>query len=291
MMSASRRTWPTNSQPCSSACGTPRLTPPTGAPNRPSGLPLSSARCAAATAPATVTRRSRCSPASCAPPANCGLELHPLIAALLRAPEPAVPELDRHFRRRPHRRGNLLRTTTWMRDRSPRRAAAPGSVPSALCSVAPRTRRQGRRRCAPVRLRPVSHPGLATVPTVEATRVTTPSVHATPLAAPQLSRLKSTFGPCLLANHPVNKYLKMNAWETGSESPSRCTTAPVWTALSSAHTSRDLHIPTFHNRTLRQLMRVFRRHRFHVYLTLAFDSHEAVVAEAPRAAAGGSVIA
>ena len=27
-----------------------------------------------------------------------------------------------------------------------------------------------------------------------------------PLAAPKLSRLKSTFGPCLLANHPVNKY-------------------------------------------------------------------------------------
>ena len=28
-----------------------------------------------------------------------------------------------------------------------------------------------------------------------------------PVAAPKLSRLKSTFGPCLLANHPVNKYL------------------------------------------------------------------------------------
>ena len=35
--SASRGTWPPNSRPCSSSCGTPRSTPPTGAPNRPSG--------------------------------------------------------------------------------------------------------------------------------------------------------------------------------------------------------------------------------------------------------------
>ena len=52
-----------------------------------------------------------------------------------------------------------------------------------LCTALgrPRTRRQGRRRCAPVRLPPVSHRGIATVATVEATRVNTPSVHATPL--------------------------------------------------------------------------------------------------------------
>ena len=40
------------------------------APNRPSGPPWSSARCVAATAPATAPTPSRCWPASCAPPAS-----------------------------------------------------------------------------------------------------------------------------------------------------------------------------------------------------------------------------
>ena len=36
-----------------------------------------------------------------------------------------------------------------------------------------------------------------------------------PLAAPKLSRLKSTFGPCLLANHPVNKYRELRTRPNG----------------------------------------------------------------------------
>ena len=63
-------TWPPNSLPCFSSCGTFRLTPPIGAPNRPSGPRSSPARYAVATAPARAPTPSRCWPASCAPPAN-----------------------------------------------------------------------------------------------------------------------------------------------------------------------------------------------------------------------------
>ena len=69
-------------RPCSSSCGTPRSTPPTGAPNRPSNPPLSSARWAAATAPATAPTPSRSWPASCAPARQRDLDLPPLIASM-----------------------------------------------------------------------------------------------------------------------------------------------------------------------------------------------------------------
>ena len=45
--------------------------------------------------------------------------------------------------------------------------------------------------------------------------------------------------------------------------------------------SRDRQIPTFSDQALRQLIREFREHGFDVYLTLAFESHEAERAERP----------
>ena len=45
--------------------------------------------------------------------------------------------------------------------------------------------------------------------------------------------------------------------------------------------SPDRQIPTFSDRALRQLIREFREHGFDVYLTLAFESHEAERAERP----------
>ena len=45
--------------------------------------------------------------------------------------------------------------------------------------------------------------------------------------------------------------------------------------------SRDRLIPTFSDQGLRQLIREFKGHGFDVYLTLAFESHEAVRAERP----------
>ena len=79
-----------------------------------------------------------------------GLDLPPLIAAMLRAAEPVVPELLGLPPPAPRRAGNV-RTTTSKRDRSPRRAAATGSVPTALRSVATGLRPQdeaGAPRCA-----------------------------------------------------------------------------------------------------------------------------------------------
>ena len=122
---------PGSSRPCSSSCGTPRSTPPTGAPNRPSGPPWSSARCAAATAPATVPDTQQVLASIVRTARQRGLDLPPLIAALLRAPEPAVPELprpsaaDRIGGQRPHH-GRL---ESWPR------AAAGERVPTALRSV------------------------------------------------------------------------------------------------------------------------------------------------------------
>ena len=87
-------TWPTNSRPCSSSCGTRRSTPPTGGPNRRSGPRWSSARCAAATAPAVAPTPSRCCPVWYAPPANVALTcLGCSLQKMLRAPAPVVPEV------------------------------------------------------------------------------------------------------------------------------------------------------------------------------------------------------
>ena len=58
-----------------------------------------------------------------------------------------------------------------------------------------------------VRLPPVSHRGIATVANGEGNpRVNTPSVQAPSLVGPTLPRSKPILGPCLLVNHPVNKY-------------------------------------------------------------------------------------
>lgn len=45
--------------------------------------------------------------------------------------------------------------------------------------------------------------------------------------------------------------------------------------------SPRVNIPTFSDRALRQIIREFRRHGFDVYLTVAFESHEAEAAERP----------
>ena len=45
--------------------------------------------------------------------------------------------------------------------------------------------------------------------------------------------------------------------------------------------SPDLNVPTFSDGALRQMIREFREHDFHVYLTLAFESHEAYPAARP----------
>ena len=45
--------------------------------------------------------------------------------------------------------------------------------------------------------------------------------------------------------------------------------------------STNLNIPTFSDAALRQLIREFREHGFEVYLTLAFESHEAAAADRP----------
>ena len=45
--------------------------------------------------------------------------------------------------------------------------------------------------------------------------------------------------------------------------------------------SADLNVPTFSDAALRQLIREFRAHDLDVYLTLAFESHEAYAAERP----------
>lgn len=45
--------------------------------------------------------------------------------------------------------------------------------------------------------------------------------------------------------------------------------------------SSDLDVPTFSDEALRQLIHEFREHGFNVYLTLAFESHEAYAADRP----------
>ena len=49
--------------------------------------------------------------------------------------------------------------------------------------------------------------------------------------------------------------------------------------------SSDLNVPTFSDDVLRQLIREFRENDFSVYLTLAFESHEARVSQRPVNAA------
>ena len=77
-----------------------RSTPPTGAPNKPSGPPSSSARCAAATAPARAPTHSRSSPASYAPPANATSTCPRCSPRCCAPPTPSSPT-NSGFRRRP----------------------------------------------------------------------------------------------------------------------------------------------------------------------------------------------
>ena len=84
-------------------CGTRRSTPPTGAPNKPSGPPSSPVRCAAATAPARAPTPSRSSPALYAPRANATstcLRCSPRCCA---PPTPSSPTYSA-FRRPPRER-------------------------------------------------------------------------------------------------------------------------------------------------------------------------------------------
>ena len=90
---------------------------------------------------------------SAAPARQRGLDLPPLIAALLRAPEPAVPSCSA-FRRRPHRRatssGQRLRSATGPRGAPPHRGASPLHCARSPPGLADRAD-AGALRCACVR--------------------------------------------------------------------------------------------------------------------------------------------
>ena len=71
--------------------------------NKPSGPPSSSARCAAATAPARAPTPSRSSPASCAPHANANSPARPVRHDVARTPSSTHSAFRRRPRERQHR--------------------------------------------------------------------------------------------------------------------------------------------------------------------------------------------